>query len=266
MSINPLPGGNHHIPQDIENEQASGAQGATGPSRTGANTQSIMQDVAQVLQNQGKQPVDDLPSPNFSASNVGPAQNSLGGLSDNNIMADINEIMALFQKFAQEMRTTARAASASAADAEAQAMFSAAEKISEAAEKRMIGAITSGALQIAGGVATAATAAYAGVKLSPGMSNAAASKIMQVPDAGKGAGAALGGIGTIVEASLEREASDIDAERARLEATAQVFRGQADTEKDIARQMLDVINDVRSRMDSMTQSREATNRDIARNI
>lgn len=261
----PPPSG-HNIPQSVPGSDDTTAIDTRIAAPDSLRSRTIEQQLSTVLQDKGRQPVDTLPLPDVNAGSVATTKAGLDALTPAQVSTDIHALMALFQKCAQEMRTSARESATAAGQAEAQALFSAAEKIREAATQRMIGAIIGGSAQILGGLGKMGSAGFAAAKMGGATTNAQVSRLNHIAGAGDGASGIMGGAGAIAQGIFERTASEKDAERAKLEAEAQVLRNQAEGEKELANQMLEVIRDTRSRMDSIEQSRAATNRDIARNI
>lgn len=83
---------------------------------------------------------------------------------------------------------------------------------------------------------------------------------------GKGISSVLGGIGGLVNATMEQKAAQHDAMKAQLETQAKVYETNNQQANDFMQQMMDVIRDVRDKLSSVQQSTIETNRGIARNI
>ena len=83
---------------------------------------------------------------------------------------------------------------------------------------------------------------------------------------GKGISSVLGGIGGLVNATMEQKAAQHDATKAELETQAKVDETNNQQANDFMQQMMDVIRDVREKLSSVQQSTIETNRGIARNI
>ena len=79
-------------------------------------------------------------------------------------------------------------------------------------------------------------------------------------------GGIAGGIGGIAGAFFTKDADLADAKKAELEAQAKVHDTGVQHANDMMQQMMDVIRDVRDKMQSIQQASVETNRGIARNI
>ncbi len=219
-----------------------------------------------------------LPAPGASGTPSGApgdAAKALAALSPKTVEADMYAVMALFQKMAQEQRNSARQVRDSELQAQVGTLMKAADEIRNAAQERFVGAVVAGSLQIAGGVAQAGMAgASFRMSSSAGLSktgtsdaaNAINSRAGALTGMGQGASQAMGGIGSIVNASQELKASAHDAKKAELEAQAKVHESASQHAGDLMQQMMDVIRDVRDKLGAMEQSRVETTRGIARNI
>lgn len=85
-------------------------------------------------------------------ADAGDAFNALSRLSEQDVQTDIYAFMALFQQLAQTMRSSAREMRANELQAQVDTLKGAAQEMRDAAKERMIGAMTQGAFQIAGGL------------------------------------------------------------------------------------------------------------------
>jgi hypothetical protein len=88
----------------------------------------------------------------------------------------------------------------------------------------------------------------------------------QLTAVGQGASGIFGGIGTIVQATQEKKATEHEASKALLEADSKVHESGVQQANDLMQQMMDVIRDVKDKLGSIEQSRLETTRGIARNI
>ncbi|MEG1767089.1 MAG: type III secretion system translocon subunit SctB [Comamonas sp.] len=227
----------------------------------------------------------------------------LGALGDNQTSADIYSFMALFQKMAQEMRNTSRTQRTAELQSQTSALQSAASEMKSAAKSRFVGAIVQGSMQIAGGLAQAGLSARAASKTLQGsqmksegkgmltelkegsasmgparqaalkadggalisqskIAEAAASRAQGYAQAAGSASA----LGNMIGSGFTLKADLHDARRAELEAQASVHGTAVQHANDNMQQMMDVIRDVREKLQSMQQSAVETNRGIARNI
>lgn len=226
----------------------------------------------------------------------------LGSLGDNQTSADITEFMALFQKLAQQMRNTARTQRTADMQAQVSALQGAAAQMKDAAQSRFTAAVIQGAMQIGSGLMQAgfsSMAARDGIKsarveagaknqldmagtkgMDAGMrkdlmaesrASMAESKILgataqKYQGYSQASGGIASGLGGIVSAGFTMEADLADARRSELEAQAKVFETGVQHANDTMQQMMDVIRDVRDKLQSMQQSSIEANRGIARNI
>jgi hypothetical protein len=277
----------------------AGTQGAKGAQGTDPN--ALLQAQRALLGNSSN-PADGLDLP--GDTKVGTA--NLAGLTENQVTADIFAFMALFQKLAQEMRNTARTQRTAESQAQITSLQNAAEKMKDAAAQRLTAAIVQGAMQIAGGLlqaglsAASATQTIKGAKMeadgtknlaqidqmgTKGMLSASSKTALsngatdQVA-AGKALGAQgtlyaglgqassgiTGGLGGIIGASFTHKADLADAEKMNLETQAKVQETAVQHANDMMQQMMDVIRDVRDKLQSIQQSAIETNRGISRNI
>lgn len=253
-----------------------------------------------------KNDVDLPPPDDADKSKQSQALGNLGMFSDSQVNADIYACMALFQKLAQTMRDSARLERTAQLQSEVAAMQSAADQMRESAALRFAGSVISGALQIAGGALqmgfSAASAAQtikgagmdAGAKnllsevelgkargtMGPGLQASGTQMAnQQMLDGAKfsatgakyqGYGQAMGGItgglGGIASSGFEFAASESDAKKAELDAKAKMAETGAQHASDMMQQTMEVIRDMRDKLQSIEQAAVETNRGIARNI
>lgn len=189
----------------------------------------------------GKTPANlNLPAPeSFTLTPTTMAH--LGALGDHQTSADISTFLALFQKLAQQMRDTARTQRSADMQAQVTSLQGAAEQMKDAAQSRYTASMTQGLMQIVGGF----------MQLSTGK------------DGFTGIGS---GLGSMLSAGDTLKAGLADARRSELEADAKVFETGVQHANDTMQQMMDVIRDVREKLQGMQQSAIETNRGIARNI
>lgn len=228
----------------------------------------------------------------------------LGSLGESQTAADIFGVMALFQKMAQQMRDTARTQRTSDMQAQVTKLQGAASQMKDAAQSRFTAAVVQGAMQIASGAAQIGMSSYAAAQSIKGISQDTAGKSMltEARQGGKtmgqtqkadlrasgkdlmaqgaiskvtgetlqsitqGIGTISSGLGGIVGGGFTLEADLADARRSELEAQSKVFETGVQHANDTMQQMMDVIRDVRDKLQSMQQSAIETNRSISRNI
>jgi hypothetical protein len=255
MSINAITGGT-----------STALYEASGPSPTGVQSGAPVTDpkalleAGRLLNESSTTKATDLPTPPaVSASRAASTNEMLGGLSSTQVGADMYAVMALFQKISQEMRNASRTQRATELQTQVSTLESAAQKIREAASQRYNAAIAQGVFQIAGGLTQMGTSFGS---LSAKTDNTA--KVWH--GAGQASSSILGGIGGIVSGSFNYQAGQDDADRAHLEAQAKIHESASQQANDQMQQMLEVIRDVRDKLQAIEQSAVETNRSIARNI
>lgn len=195
-------------------------------------------------------------------------------LSPPNVAIDIYSVMALFQQFAQEVRSLARETRTAEIQAQVMTLKSAAEQITSAAEDRYWSAIIQGGAQILGGLASVGMGVTGGVmglrgitkgvETEAGMRMASWSGMFSY--SAQGAGGMVTGSGTLMSAGKDQNAAAHDAERAELEADSRVHEQGVQVANEWLQQMMDVIRDVREKLSAIDQARSETNRGIARNV
>jgi len=233
------------------------------------------------------------------------SSNSLGKLGGEDVTADIYSFMALFQKIAQSMRNTARTERTTALQGQVSSMQNAAEQMKTTAALRFAGAVVSGSMQIAGGVMQAGMSAASAANTIKGANMDAAGKntlagvelgsqkgmgatqqfeltkmgnsqVAQGASAtakgasqgayGQAAAGVAGGLGSMVSSGLNYAADLSDAKKAQFDIQAKVQETAGQHANDMMQQMMDVIRDVRDKLQSIQQAAVETNRGIARNI
>ncbi|KAB0602096.1 type III secretion system translocon subunit SctB [Castellaniella defragrans] len=187
---------------------------------------------------------------------------------------DIYTVMAVFQKFAQEMRNQAREARNAALEADIASLKNAAQEIRNAAQERMQQAFVQGAFQLAGGFTSAGLGVMGGLlgvaSMGAGVSEVAGKQLgawsKTFGDSAQGAGGMLGSGGTVGAAAFEQRAAEHDAQKARYDADARVHEQSMQQANEIMQHMMDVIRDIRDKISAIDQARSETNRSIARNV
>lgn len=267
-----------------------GDAGQTGaPQGAGATQQTdprVLLDAAKLLGGTRSNPADGLKQPD--GGSITGAMSVLGSLGDNQVSADIYAFMALFQQMAQQMRDTARTQRTTEMQAQVTSLQNAAEQMKTAAAERFSAAIAQGAMQIAGGLMQAGMSAASvnntvkGAQMqnqADGMSPKAvqltgikvdAAKLTATGQAQMNYGQAMSGIsagmGGMIGASFTLAADKADAAKMQLETQAKVQETAVQHANDMMQQMMDVIRDVRDKLQSIQQSAIETNRSISRNI
>lgn len=271
----------------LENlRKTNGPQGNQNVADQQTDLEQLL-DATKLLGSQGKLPTDGLPPPPEGV-NSAKALAGLADLSDTQVTADIYAFMALFQKLAQQMRDTARTQRSGEMQSQVSALQNAAEKMKDAAAHRLTGAIAQGAMQIAGGVAQAGfsaasisstvkgaklgaeadamspkAAALTGAKMDAAKFTATGQAQLNYSQASSGISAGLGGI---IGAAFTHKGDLADADKANLETQAKIHETSVQHANDLMQQMMDVIRDVRDKLQSIQQASVETNRGIARNI
>lgn len=214
---------------------------------------------------------------------------------------DIYALMAEFQRSAQQMRNANREIRGAEFDAQISSLMASAEEMKTAADFRMYAGLVQGLSQIAAGAtqvyqsgrAAAETVKSANLgkqadealqtsKLTPELDkktefraeSSAFAKEAKIADSEsnlRGAKAQaysgmLNGIGGIASTMLNSYAETHDIAAKRLETEAKLHESSSQGADEMMRQMMDVIRDVRDKLQSIEQSRIETNRAMARNI
>ncbi|MBB6562911.1 putative coiled-coil protein SlyX [Acidovorax soli] len=266
--------------------QAGGPSGAQGAGTNQQTDLTALLNASKLLGDNRSNPADGLKQPD--GGSITGAMSVLGSLGDNQVSADIYAFMALFQQMAQQMRDTARTQRTTEMQAQVTSLQNAAEQMKTAAAERFSAAIAQGAMQIAGGLMQAGMSAISvnntvkGAQMqnqADGMSPKAvqltgikvdAAKLTATGQAQMNYGQAMSGIsagmGGMIGASFTLAADKADAAKMQLETQAKVQETAVQHANDMMQQMMDVIRDVRDKLQSIQQSAIETNRGISRNI
>lgn len=267
MPIPPLNTSPGHLPHhDAEVGEKVATVTAAAARQTRAGSGAIFS--APPLSSRTDSANSGLNAPVANPSDVKDTLNKMASLS-NYVGTDVHAMMALFQKLAQEMRDSARQLRNVEAQAQVQAELDAAQKIRDAAEQRMIGAIVSGSMQIAGGIGMAGSGAYGVHSLQKDNASDiyhAMNKYRGIADGAQGANAVGTGIGQTTQAAQDSKAAATDAEKSRLDAATRVHEQGRNNENEVMSNTLDVIKDIRDKLSAIEQSRLETTRGMARNL
>ena len=87
-----------------------------------------------------------------------------------------------------------------------------------------------------------------------------------VSDSIQGTASIINGIGAIPAAIFTQRAAEMDANRANLDTEAKMHENAQQQANETMQQMMDVIRDVREKLQSIEQANLETSRSIARNI
>ncbi len=209
--------------------------------------------------------------------------NLLDAVAANQGNADIYAFLALFQKYAQEMRNTAREQRSGTMEAQVQAMQDAAEKMKQAAAANMQQAQITGAMQIAAGMTQLGAAGAMG-QAKPGQPQTA----IKSPTANGAANGAAAGIGVPAKALTAQEKQQaigslattqqsfaasmagVEADKKKAEAAATTAQAQAQTAQQTQaqqqmQQMQEIIRDIQQKLQAIQQSQTAAAQAILRN-
>jgi hypothetical protein len=222
--------------------------------------------------------------------------------------SDIYAAMALFQKFAQEVRNSNREIRTSELQASVQSLMDAAQQMKEAAALRLAAGIVSGVSQVVAGATQVVGGAMS--MIQGGRAAAKSNEASPLANEGKfgidakgdkisveqqassqakadtlgsqasalnrsatmwseGAGGAakmIGGVGQIAQSVLEHQAALKDAKKAELEAQSKKHDAAMQAANEMMQQMMDVIRDIREKLQSIDQARIETNKTISKNV
>lgn len=247
-------------------------------------------DLPQILTDNSPVQILQPPKANF-AENMQGTSEALGNISEPEVILDITAMLMLFQKLAQEKRTSANKVRAAESEMEKQAYLESAQKIREAAQDRMIGAITGASLQIAGSLTQLAIGAKGFKDISDAIKNdksitntLKADAIKNAPNSdeisnalqssklseaillqarkadglAESASTISASIGKMAQASMDRDASIKDAQKAELDLQARMHEKASQSAKEEAQQMLEIIRDMRNLIQAENQARKDT--------
>lgn len=248
----------------------------------------------------GKSAVGGLPAPKEGAPPQETA-NHLSTLNGDQLGTDIYAFMALFQKIAQSMRDTARTQRTTELQAQTSELLNAADEMRKAAASRFTAACIQGGFQIATGMlqmgasamsvrasakagasefeasnatrkaasttdATAKSTLEETAALATRASKEATNSANTWQNRAQFANSTGTGLGGIVSSFFTQEAGKHDASSAEAQSRAKEHETAAQQASDDMQRMLDIIRDIRDKLQAIEQSAVETNRSIARNI
>ncbi|MEO5672262.1 MAG: type III secretion system translocon subunit SctB [Ramlibacter sp.] len=238
----------------------------------------------------------------LSSSEATQSTARLSLLQQDDVKADIYSFMALFAQMAQSMRNSARATRTAETNMEISAKLLAVDKMAAAAEKRFVSSMIQGVAQVVGGVIqVGASVASVGFTVRGAKAEAAGRTLLKevevgtsnqtmgpnlqtsltaqahstiaagarqsaigsaLTGSGTGMSSMLGGIGTMASAATTKEADAQDQARARLDVEAKVHETAVQHSNEMMQQMMDIIRDVREKLQSIEQAALQTNSKI----
>lgn len=249
----------------------------------------VLQQFESGLNNAATQGVPEPePDPGARSERVGGMNNALDN-AQTNLATDIYAFMAMYTKLAQQMRSTAREQRQDQLQGQMSALSSAADKMVEAAQKRFDAALVQGITQIVSGAISIASGAYTLGKIAnankpgevdlkdldpdappPADPLAPGSKFSQQLTAKQslftGASQVIGGSGTMLSASMEKDAAMSDSDAKRDEALGTKAQADRETQQDIVQSMGELLRDIREQLRAMVQAEVESNKGMARNI
>jgi hypothetical protein len=236
-----------------------------------------------------------------SSGNSSISANDLS-LTQQDCMADVLTFLMVFQKLAQEMRNSNHEIRSSELNAQVGALLASADDLTKSADLKFAAGIVQGACQSAGGLLQMGMSAASAKSSLEGMQQEKTAKTFtekaaeepadsdrqkiydniaaeQTEDArisgvnatkyhgySQAVGSLTGGLGGIATASITLGADLADVDSKKKEAEARKHESASSQANDMMSQMMDIIRDVREKLQSMEQSRQETNRGISRNI
>lgn len=203
-----------------------------------------------------------LQSPQASSSEaIASASNAINNISQSNVTLDISAMAMLLHKLAQDSRTSARNLQRAEAEAEKQSYMDAAQKIRDAANDRMWGAIASGITQITGslgqlgaGMANARSILAAGDNVTDDL----LAKAKRVDEFAGHISKVVTASGKIAQGIQDQRAGIKDAEKAELDLQARMHERANQAAKEQSQQMFDIIRDMRNLIQAENQARKDT--------
>ncbi|HSI86702.1 MAG: type III secretion system translocon subunit SctB [Candidatus Methylacidiphilales bacterium] len=176
------------------------------------------------------------------------------------VLGDIYSVMVLFHQVAQSQRTSAREARDVARETQYAAIDEQASKIREAAWFSLAAGIVSGLASISAGMTTLSAASTATGELRAGNTVGA--------DIALKTGAAQGqireGQGQIVSSLLNFFATQASADQKKAEKDEAKAKGIVDNESEFVNNMMDVMRDVRQKLQEVANSQTESLRTIMR--
>jgi hypothetical protein len=186
-----------------------------------------------------------LPPPATSSASNASMEAAIKALNDASGAAgtDLNAVMALLVKLANEQRDAAMTERKAAMQGQADALKGAADKMKQAAQERLTSAIVQGAFQIAGGLTQFGSAMGEAAKALP---------------------TALGQSQALGMAEAAAAAADIKTQQ--METSAKMREAGVQSANDYMQQMMDIINDIRDKLAAISQAQSEVTRGIVRNV
>lgn len=298
----PLPTGQESLPTGAAGKAAAAGLQEIDPAMVAKPNEAL----EKLLAIAGGNPASGLKTPaELDKKMAAESAGSLDKMGGADVTADIYSFMALFQQIAQGMRNTARMERSTALQGQVTAMQNAAEQMKTTAALRFAAGVVSGSMQIAGGLAQAGMSAASAANSIKGANMDAAGKNtlagvelgsqkgmgptqqfdmkamgnsqiaqgakfsatgVQQNALGQASAGIAGGIGGVVSSSLNFAADLSDAQKAKFDIEAKVQDTAVQHANDMLQQMMDVIRDVKDKLQSIQQAAVETNRGIARNI
>lgn len=170
---------------------------------------------------------------------------------------DIYSVMALFQKFGQEARNSARAERQVELQTRIDALADAANQMRLAATLRLAAGVASGVAQIGAGVIQIG----GGIAGGAAKTDQAARAIAAITDGGA---KIAQGIGSTAQSGFEFAAQMTDASKADLDKDATLAQSKYDQANETMQQMRDLIRDVQGKLAEIEQSAHDTRTQILR--
>lgn len=280
----------------VEQGHARTTEAVGGPRLGTAELSNINHPALQHLLNSGQPTIDGTTGDGKVPPDLG---KKLEAMSER---ADIYAVMALFQQISQEARNSARLERRMELETRVQELGQAAQKMRDAAVKRLIGGLISGAIQFTTGLiqigtnaasaaknAAAAKQAMMAAKFKEGATIAGshnldnmqksfgnsaafhqnmADKLSRSADtlklAGEGSHSILGSTGTVINSIMEFSAQLDDAEKADAEKRAALAQAKYDQANETMQHMREIINDIQSKLAAIEQSAHDTRKQITR--
>ncbi|MBU6949798.1 hypothetical protein [Hahella sp. HN01] len=187
---------------------------------------------------------------------------------------DIFAIMSLIHELAQTQKKGARDIRHGEYQQKWQSLKNAAEELRDSASKEMAASLVQGAFQIAGGAASfkfslqsmkstsEIKALTKNKELDSGQFQLKIQETQNLTSLGQTASQFAGGFGTVISAPLTYQSKQDQEEQKQYEAESEKHSANIDEAKDFIQTMKEIMDDVRSKLSAIAQSKHETRQKI----
>lgn len=210
-----------------------------------------------------KGPQLETPDASIAPSSYYDAGETLASTSMEENLVDIFALMKLFHEVARGQRQMAREARHAEREGMIAKIHAQADKIREAAAYAMAAGIVTGAFQIVSGGMTA-YGGIKGLKIMKGGGEGAQVQAQNIGYKWQGIGQATSGVGQIISSGLEFGAGQAREAEKRLQADEKVHETHVQDETEWMQNMLDLMREVRQKMEEVIRAQQDTLKSIIR--